>query len=163
VTFQTGSDTASLPVQALGLGTDRPRKRFAPRQPQIKGLRRGSATILPRLRRVKPPRAGYGVSFGLTRAATKAQWPADDGRPCFACFCLGRQCRRRVRCHFQTRGAARLIAGAACPEQGYGGNSRSAAAAGRPVSAHNADWSRCGLGGWPPRPKPRPRGPQQAD
>jgi hypothetical protein len=47
--------------------------------------------------------------IGLTRAATKAQWPAHaahDGRPCCARFCLGRQCRRRGRCHFQTGGAA---------------------------------------------------------
>ena len=52
---------------------------------------------------------------GLTRAATKAQWPAHaahDGRPCCARSCLGRQCRRRGRCHFQTGGAAPSLASA---------------------------------------------------
>ena len=43
---------------------------------------------------VKRPRAEpcyrSCILDGLTRAATKAQWPAHDGRPCFARFCLGR-------------------------------------------------------------------------
>ena len=50
---------ASLAVQALGLGTDRPRKRLAPRRPQINDLRRADRQrISRRLRPVKPaPRA----------------------------------------------------------------------------------------------------------
>ena len=139
-------------------GDGSPAQTFCPAATPDQALTaRGSATILPPVAAGETGPAGYGASFGLTRTAAKAQWPADDGRPCFARFCLGRQCRRRVRRHFQTRGAARLIAGAACPEQGYGENSRPAAAAGRPASARNADWSRCGPASRRPRHRYSPR------